>query len=302
MLDICIPVLNYDVTTLVYSLHRQCTNNCIKFRILIFEDGSTTEFIKINKAIESLPDILYFVYSENIGRSAARNFLINKSTENFLLFLDCDSRVDNDNFISNYLKNTEYNVVCGGTKYVPEQKQAKGSLRYKYGIGREMIPAAKRNDNPNSAFAANNFMISSEALKKVKFREFLKAYGHEDSLFGYELKINGFNIHHIDNQVIHAGIEDNSDFLKKTEDGIKNLLIIESSDLVDRTFTNEIRIIKFYHKLKKLHIVWAPSILFSLFKNKIKNHLLFSHNPCLFLFDLYKIGYYCKLKAEENEK
>lgn len=302
MLDICIPVFNYEVTSLVHSLHQQCTDVGIDFSILIFEDGSSPEFIKKNNTVEQKNNIEHYISAENIGRSAARNFLINKTKKSHILFLDCDSELPDSNFISNYIKNSEQNVVCGGTKYNAEQKQNDCSLRYKYGINREMISATKRNTDPNSSFAANNFMIKAQVLEKVRFREFLKGYGHEDSLFGYELKKNLINIHHIDNPVIHVGIEENDIFLRKTEQGIKNLILIELSSLVDKDFTNDIKIIKFYNRLKTFHALFVPRIIFKLFNKEIKKHLTYSKNPCLVLFDLYKIGYYCKLKNMKNEK
>lgn len=302
MLNICIPVFNYDVNTLVNSLHKQCIEAGTDFNILIFEDGSDKEHIEINSKVKLLPDVKHLISEKNTGRSAARNFLADNALPGKILFMDCDSAIHDKNYIKNYLYNFDKEIVCGGTAYLPAQKKRASVLRYKYGIKREMTTAATRNKNPNKAFSTFNFMISKDIFKTVRFREFLHGYGHEDSLFGFELKTNSYNIHHIDNPVVHEGIEDNNIFLEKTEQGIRNLLIIENNKLINKDFTREIRIVKTYYKLRKLRLISIPYIFFRLFENIVKKHLLKSQNPCLYMFDLYKIGYYCKIKRLENEK
>ncbi|HNQ69517.1 MAG TPA: glycosyltransferase [Bacteroidales bacterium] len=296
MLNICIPVYNYNVNSLVKSLHEQCLNENIEFKILVFEDGSDLEFVEINKSVSNFLEVSHLINTTNIGRSAARNYLISQTEKGKILFIDCDSIVPDKNYIRNYINNFDKQIVCGGTIYEASQKQAGHELRYKYGINREMIIAKQRNINPNKAFATNNFMAAKEIFDKVCFREFLQKYGHEDSLFGYELKNNQIEIFHIDNPVIHNGVETNDVFLQKTEDGLKNLIIIENSQEIDKVFTKEIRIVNTYLQLKKYALNWFPLFFYKIFKNNIKKHLLVSKNPSLYLFDLYKFGYYCELK------
>ncbi|MDD3860912.1 MAG: glycosyltransferase [Bacteroidales bacterium] len=298
MLNICIPVFNYDINPFVKLLHEQCLTEKINFRIIVYEDGSNSNFVEKNKRITEFPEVSHFINRENRGRSAARNYLVSKVESGKILFIDCDSSLPDNNYIRNYLSNFDKPIVCGGTIYKASQKKNGHELRYKYGIHREMISAKQRNTNPNKAFATNNFMSSKEIFDKVVFREFLHKYGHEDSLFGYELKNNSIKIFHIDNPVIHEGIESNEIFLKKTEDGIENLIIIENSTEIDKSFTAEIRIVNIYKQLKKYFLIWLPQFFYKLFKNNIKKHLLVSKNPSLYLFDLYKIGYYCEIKRK----
>lgn len=300
MLNICIPVFNYDVYPLVKSLFEKCLNEKIDFRIIVYEDGSNSKFVEKNKRITEFPEVSHFINEVNSGRSAARNYLISKSESGKILFIDCDSALPDNNYIKNYILHFEKPIVCGGTIYKPSQKKTGHELRYKYGIHREMIPAKQRNINPNNAFATNNFLISKEIISEIKFREFLHKYGHEDSLFGHDLKEHNINIFHIDNPVIHEGIESNEIFLKKTEEGLENLIIIENSNEIDKSFTTEIRIVNTYLQLKKYCLAWLPQLLYKMFKNNIKKHLLASKNPSLYLFDLYKFGYYCKLKIKSS--
>jgi len=294
--NICIPVLNYDVTNLVSSLFAQTNKTDANFKVFIFEDGSEMSYSSMNAELVSRFGIIHLISDKNIGRSAARNFLADKAGSGKIIFLDCDSALPDKDFISRYISNADKDVVCGGTIYLPKQKTASGSLRYKYGILREMKTAEQRNLNSNAAFATNNFMISYEIFKKVRFREFLKEYGHEDSLFGYELKENGIKISHINNPVIHEGIESNSVFLSKTLAGLENLKLIEQSQIGGKDFTNDVRIVKTYHKLRKIGLGFLVILFFNIFQNIIEKHLLVSKNPKLLFFDIYKIGYYCKIK------
>lgn len=294
--NICIPVLNYDVTSLVSSLYYQISKTGKNFKVFVFEDGSEKSYCDQNALLVNKFGIIHLISEKNIGRSAARNFLADNAGRGKIIFLDCDSALPDEEFINRYISNADKDVVCGGTIYLPEQKTENGSLRYKYGISREMKTAEQRNRNSNAAFATNNFMISCEIFKKVRFREFLKEYGHEDSLFGYELKENGIQIFHIDNPVIHEGIESNSVFLSKTLSGLQNLKIIEQSQIAGKEFTDDVRIVKTYHKLRKTFLNFFVLLFFNIFKNIMEKHLLISKNPNLLFFDLYKIGYYCKIK------
>ena len=74
-------------------------------------------------------------------------------------------------------------------------------------------------------------------MDKVKFDERITKYGHEDTLFGFELKKNNTQITHIDNPVINGNLETNEEFIEKTEEGLLNLLKIVEFLSFDKAFT-----------------------------------------------------------------
>ncbi len=297
MLSICIPVYNYDVSELVIQIYKQCSKISIDFEILILEDGSEKNFVDKNaELLSSRKEITHIVNSQNSGRSAVRNQLADTAKFNKILFLDCDSKVIDDDFISNYINARENDVVCGGTAYFANQYVKSQSLRLKYGLEREMTTAAIRKKNPNKSFTTNNFLISKSIFDKIKFREFLKDYGHEDSLFGFELKQNDYIIHHIDNPVLHCGIEDNDIFLAKTYRAIENLILIQSNPKVNSAFIKEVKLVKTYCKIKKIGLMFVINLIFNTFQTQIKKHLIVSRKPSLFWFDFYKLAYYSKIK------
>lgn len=295
MLSICIPIYNYIISNLISKLHKQCETLKIDFEILIIDDASDKNFSEINKNyINSLTNTKYIYLEKNIGRSAIRNLLAETAKFDKLLFLDCDSDIDNDRFIINYLENTKFPIVFGGRKYTKQQKEKNKMLRYNYGIKREEISAKIRMKKPDMCFASCNFMISKNIFDTIKFREFLKQYGHEDTLFGYELKQNNIIIKHIENPAIHVGLEENNVFVNKTEKGIDNIIVIENSKEIDKNFIQQIKFILFYKKIKKIKLNYIIFPIIKLFQKPIKNYLLNSNNPKIIIFDLYKLLYYHK--------
>lgn len=297
MLNICIPTFNYDVNELVYNLHLQCLTAKISFKIFVCEDGSLNEMIDKNRTILKLNNVFHIINEKNLGRSATRNKLATLSDNGKIIFLDCDSKLVDNNFINNYLNNIHYDIVCGGTTYLPNQKTKEKSLRYKFGIKREMVSDLIRNKNSNISFATNNFMIDKKIFQIVSFREFLKDYGHEDSLFGYELKMNNINIFHINNPVIHLGIETNEDFINKTKLGINNLILIEKSNLIDIHFFDDIKLTNTYNKFNKFKLAKALKLSHILFSKLLYSYLLKSSNPSIFFFDIYKLLFYASKRS-----
>ncbi len=299
MISICIPTYNYEITELVKELHKQC-NDLSKFEIIILEDGSDCEFTKINEKITSLSNVKHIINKQNCGRSYSRNLLANTAQFGKIIFIDCDSGIIDKNYINNYTKNFDKDIVCGGTTYSNEQNEKKYSLRYTYGIHREKISAKIRNIHPNKSFATNNFMINKEIFNTIKFCEDLKEYGHEDTLFGYELQKHGYNIFHINNPVLHLGLDSNLIFLQKTLKGVDNLLKIKYTLKLDESFFDSIKICRVYNICKKFRIIWTILFLFFIFKKVIYSNLINSKTPSLLYFDFYKLGYYASVDKKHN--
>jgi glycosyltransferase involved in cell wall biosynthesis len=290
MLSICLPTHNYNATEFVKELHKQCLKCNIQFEIIIIDDGSEKHLLE-NKALENLENIKYIHQKENKGRSYTRNKLADLSSFDYILFVDCDSLPLTNTYISNYLKQLPKDIICGGTAYLKSQKKENHELRYKYGIKREAVKAAERSINPNDSFTTNNFIIKREIIKKIRFRESIKNYGHEDTLLGIDLNNSGFRIKHIDNPVIHLGIEDNSSFVKKTETSILNLIDIEKNNIISKENLCRIKLYKTFSKLNKYKLSFIIKLISILAKNKIKHHLITSTNPTILFLDIYKLIY-----------
>ena len=297
MLSICIPVYNYDVSRLVKDLHLQAEEAGYPFEIILMDDASEEKFRKMNQTID-LEAVRYIQLSENIGRSKIRNRLAGEAKFPCLLFMDCDSAVASPQYVENYAPFFESPGVCCGGLIYEENKPADSTyLRWKYGLEREYASVADRNRNPNAGFRTFNFLIHKSTFEKVKFNEELEGYGHEDTLFGLELLGQGIIIRHIDNPLIHLGLESAADFLKKTEKGIANLHKVE---LLLREkypeYINHSRLMQSKLFLQKFHLAGTTARLFRFLRKQMENNLLSQH-PSLLIFDLYRLGLLCGQKT-----
>lgn len=296
MLSICIPIYNYDVRPLVNALHKQAKAEALTVEILLIDDASKASFRELNSKLKDLPDIDYIELKENIGRSKIRNVLHKWAKYPWLLFLDCDSEVRDSNYLNRYipfLKKEEQILVYGGRSYHSEPPDDQALLHWHFGRHREEKSARIRSKKPYQSFMSNNFLIHKSVLDKVPFNEALRGYGHEDTLLGYELKKHAIPLIHIDNPLIHAGLENAEEFLSKTDQGLKNLLAINQLLNEDKDFIHSIRVLKSYYSLKKFFLRKPFAFLFKPFEKPIKKNLL-GRTPKLWLLDFYKLGKLCR--------
>ncbi len=298
MLSILIPVYNFDVRDLVKELHYQASYENIQFEIILLDDGSEEEYKSVNSGLGNLNNVLYKEEPINLGRSKIRNKLASIASYNHLIFMDCDSGITNADYIKNYVKLVDnYPIVCGGTVYsssskVPDTQK----LHWLHGLKREQWPAKVRNQEPNKSFHTNNFLISKQLLQTIGFNEKIIGYGHEDTLFGYELQKRGVAIFHVDNPVMHIGLESNEEFLRKTREGIKNLKRIVRINGQEK-IARDITILSYYNKLKTFRLIKPIEYFYKRYEHILRRNLL-GHKPKLFVFDLYKLGYLCSINSE----
>ena len=185
-LSILIPLYNHNAVAFVKELYRQSAEAGILFEILILDDQSDAEYKAENAVLQTLPNVKVFNLPSKVGRSVARNFLASQARYDYCLFLDCDSEMVDDRYISRYLPycQGENVVVCGGTAYRPDPPDPQCLLRWTYGQRCEVRSAAERNKKPNTSFSAFNFLIPKALFSEIRFNELLRNYGHEDTLFG----------------------------------------------------------------------------------------------------------------------
>jgi len=292
MISVCIPVYNFDVEHLLKVLSKQATP--IGAEIIVIDDASNLFKEKNKKIAESLPNTKYIQLQKNIGRSRIRNLFLDYAKFDYLLFLDCDSIVSSPTFLYKYkeiIEKENPEVVCGGRFYGEKPKSRKNMLRWKYGTSQETKPAHIRELTPNASFMTNNFLIRKDVFEKIKFNEDLTKYGHEDTLFGYDLKRHGIKIHHIGNPVANGELELNEDFVQKTEQAIENLIYIIKNIEMSKSFAEDISLLTEYEILKEQNKIKYYKFLFSLFKAPVKL-ILKSGFGSMKLFNFYRLGYF----------
>lgn len=300
MLSICIPVYNYSFINLAKALHTQCIDSNIPFEILISDDCSTEDYVQEDvEKFKQLSFTKYLKPKKNLGNDLNRNSLANHAQYEWLLFIDADTMPLDSNFIPTYLKMISDNpadAYSGGIVY-DDLRNSNHILKWKHGKSTEEI-SLNLNEDDYLGFRGNNFLIKKSVFQKVPFVRMAKKYGYIDTVFGINLKLKGYKLKLINNPVIHLGLINSKSFITKTEIALENAIFL-ASNYPD--IAHKIRIIRLYKLLKRLHLTKVVARLFASIKTSLSKQLL-SSNPNLYVFQLYKLGYLCKLHSENKAK
>jgi len=287
---------------LVLQLIDQANNLKKPFEILVYDDGSRDEIKDRNRVISGYSNVVYHELEKNVGRSAIRNRMAKDASYEYLLFIDADSKIVKTDYLELYLsKAKSKTVLCGGTAYQKEKPVNPGELlRWHYGSHREAVSAKERNSKKGFVITSNNFLISKSVFKSIQFREELNRYGHEDTLFGYDLFQNKVEILHVDNPVEHTGLEEASLFVDKTKMALDNLYRI-TNDLLsgDQVFVKQVHFLNKYDQIRKTVPMFIFRFFYSVGSKMIERNLV-GARPSLFWFDFYKLTYYATLGNKKN--
>lgn len=301
-LSILLPSYNNVCVSLVQALQRQADalwgklDKPFRYEIIVADDCSTdAACIDANRVIGDMLHCRYLRMEQNVGRAQIRNVLISESRGDYVLLIDSDLFLCDDNYLYKYATSTA-DVVYGGTRIGGEglamvdneanTENLKGNLRYIYEKKAEPSHRAVfRQLRPNQEISVCNLYARRDIMEAHPFDSRFKAYGYEDVLFGKRLAESGIEVTHIDNPVLINEFEPNSVFVKKTEEAILTLCRFEQD-------------LEGYSNLKtKVSTLgrYIPLSLFRLWhrimKNKEKRNLT-GPKPSLLLFKLYKLGFF----------
>jgi Predicted glycosyltransferases len=303
-ISLLIPVFDYDIIALVHSMKDAMGKVPEFYEILIGDDGSSAEYRKKYRSLEA-ENVKVISSKKNIGRAAIRNRLALEAKGDFLIFIDADVMLPGtaEAYMLKwlpFLNNSR--VICGGTLY---HDSAPGDpdklLRWKYGKWREQKSAAEMNKHPHAGFSTFNVLIEKSVFSKIRFNEELKQYGHEDTLFGYQLTKAGINILHIDNGLMHEGLESNRDFLNKTKLGIENLSKLYDKVTDKKSFSETVLMLNIYNKLRLLGLTRILAAIFIRYRDRMEIRLD-SNNISLLLFAFYKMSMFCTFREIHTRK
>ena len=284
-LSILIPTFNDPCSTLVGNLQQQAEELGISYEILVADDGSTQHnVLEENRSINALPHCQLIERRVNAGRAAIRNFLAQQARYAWLLFIDSDMVICRNDYLRKYASCEETPIVDGGVVIgtcIP------GNLRSMYEKAAESEHTyEERQQSPYRDFHTANFMIQRALMIEHPFDERFRNYGYEDVLFGKAMEQAGVPILHIDNPMSFEIFEENEHFVSKTEEGLRTLYQFRHelkgySRLLDRAQTLPRTPIRWWHQL------------FGAIERK---HLTGRH-PSLWVFKIYKIGYFLSLSG-----
>ncbi|WP_299216471.1 glycosyltransferase family 2 protein [uncultured Dokdonia sp.] len=294
MLSILIPTYNYTIYNLIQEISRQAEAMAIPYEIIVSDDHSS-QYQEENKKITSFPHTKYLEQTQNLGRTKNRELLAHTAKYSWILFLDADVIPASKDFIKNYIHaiHDEIDLIFGGISYQEKSPNKNQYLRWFYGKHREAQAVEKRQKHPW-------FVISQNLLSKKEL--FLKAnvskenrYGL-DNLFSHQLKKLEARIIHIDNPIIHLGLEENPVFLKKSVEAVETTIHYEHIGMMESYVS---RLQKSYQFLKRTKLTGLFVSLIQPLKKRIERNLL-GKSPSLFLFDLYKLYHYTRLKKNRD--
>jgi glycosyltransferase involved in cell wall biosynthesis len=292
MLSVLIPTYDYTTFSLAKEVHQQLILEAINFEIICLDDGSNSPLNSKNEKINTLSFSSFKSLEKNIGRSAIRNLLAHTAKYKWLLFLDADVIPLRSNFIKDYIAcfKKEHTVFCGGILY-QNKKENFGLLRYRYGKKNEEISAQQRNKSAAKYFFTSNFLIQKSVFDVVSFEEKLTKYGREDFLFSLQLIQKNYQVAHLNNEVYHLGLDENTLFVTKTKKATENLVFLDNQELID---AKEMPLLLLVRKISVLKMTHTVAKFYPFFeKLTIKKSSVFFLN-CL------KVSYICHLKLEQK--
>jgi glycosyltransferase involved in cell wall biosynthesis len=294
MLSILIPTYNYNVTLLVESLIKQLKTSAFPFELRIQDDCSTkSEAVKANQALENYTNCHFQQNFKNIGRTATRQALAEAAKYNWLLFMDADVLPKNEDFIKKFdLENQTADVVFGGIGYETKKPEKEKMLRWKYGKAREAKPVSEREKMAYLSIISQCFLIKKEVfLKANDFHD--NVYG-VDVLFCQNLEKMQVQVAHIDNPIVHLGLESSTSFIDKTKKGLESLHQFEKENKIPKDYRP---IQKAYQTLNNKGALKLFMKIMKTFEKAILKNLK-SSSPSLFLFDLFRLNYFSSLQSK----
>lgn len=290
-LSILIPVFNDSCVSLVKTLSHQASQlEDLTYELLVADDASTDQETLLQ--YQQMTDIQGFrliALTENVGRSAIRNLLANEARYATLLFVDSGVEIIDSHFLDRYLRAAlpaEREVVCGGITLRATPSEFRHNLRVRYETASLSSHTAQaRSLHPYQSFRTACFLISRAVMLAHPLPERIRTYGYEDVLFGKMLEESNIAVTHIDNPVCYVWFEDNEHFVQKTEEAMTTLRAL-GDDV--RGYS---RLYAAARRLKVFHLE-SPFVWLYHWLAPACRRQLCGQRPSLWLFQLYKLGYF----------
>ena len=300
MLSLLIPTYNYNVLPLVLELQRQSKDCKIEYEIIVLDDGSNTIFSE-NQQINSFENCKYIVNEVNLGRASNINKLVELSKFEYVLILEADAFPSQKSYIQSYVKAIHLHpqAVFGGVIYSSKKPIQGNLLRWIYGNSRESKSLEHRIKDPLDIVFSWNLLLKKSVFLNILFDSSITTYGFEDLVFLKKLKKNQIKIVQIENILIHQNEEQSTVFIDKSKTAVLNLIELYQKNVLVATDSN---LLHAFETVKNVQLLSLSTFLFTRYEQYLVKNLL-SEKPSLFLFDLYRLGYFCQqiqLKIEKG--
>lgn len=210
------PVYKNDPSPLLNAIANELRNADYKNKIelVLVDDGSKmpelSELIKTR--LLSMPvSALSLEFTQNQGRSSARNALIENSIAPYLLFLDSDMLPDCPNFIFKWLEfieRTKPTIAYGGFSMLQASKEPKFALARELASRIDCLNALERNERGSVAVATSNLLVRRDIMEEVPFDNGFVGWGWEDVDWALRANAAKYAVVHYENAATHLGIDE----------------------------------------------------------------------------------------------
>lgn len=298
MFSFLIPVYNYDCRRLVCDLLHQCRRlrdepgaTAFAFEVVIADDASTDAALERGNArLAAEEGVRYLRVAENMGRARIRNYLARQARYDYLVLIDCDALVCTPDFVARYYRERDRADVVVGALRNPDVCPRGCELRYRYeqqAMRRRTV--SYRQSNPYAYLSTFNLLVSRRVLLRLPFDERCTDYGYEDALMGINLQRACISIAHIDNPLVHNGMDRNDEFLRKTMTALRTLARLDGPM---QEFSALARLCR---RVDRLHLRPLVLAAYRAVRPLVRRNLLGRH-PSLAAFQLFKAGEYLRLR------
>ena len=288
VLSILIPVYMYDAVSLAQEVVTSANQLQVPWELILADDHSPDEafYKSLKSTFLGHNNVKVIRLESNKGRATIRNFLITKAQYDYAVFIDGDSQIlDTSTFLKTYVQQLNPRLVLvGGRIYDHELPSKAVELHWLYGTNRESRSLQTRTDAPLRYFFTNNFCCAKDLVAKFPFDESFVGWGYEDTQWGQRIADQGYQIKHIENSIIHKGLDNNDRFIDKAKESIKTL-----AQMSTNTTKTPIKLLEvhqemagsWYGRLALNCISLTAPLALSLFRSGLRS---------LWLYDYWRLG------------
>jgi len=211
LISIIVPIYNTNTTYLTKCIESILSQTYKNIEVLLIDDGSTNGVGDIIDRYGETDDRIKVIHKNNSGVSDTRNIGVDRSSGDWIMFVDADDWLEPDCCESfSKLFNLKADIVFAKT-YLNYEDGKIERANNKYNTN---IESVSKNDALHSLLVGYRpeFQFLSTPWAKVYRKDFIKGNEikfklnqklGEDSLFNYECIINAQNISYLNSFVYH---------------------------------------------------------------------------------------------------
>lgn len=217
--SVIMPTYNSE-KTIKKSIESVLNQTYRNLEIIIINDGSTDSTEKIIKEYSKIDSRIIYIYQENGGVSSARNTGLNRTTGEYIAFIDADDLYDENmvEILVNYAKDYDSDIVsCSyikihGTAKIPEKTFLNEGFYNKSKLINFVYPKIIMDENLMNTIPLNIvtkiFKRNIIDMYKIRFNTQL-SYG-EDLLFCKEFLLYANSFYYLPKKILYKYVNTSS--------------------------------------------------------------------------------------------